>query len=52
MFYKKERKKYYSSIELKHFTDNKKFRGTVKPLISDQGVRPSRITLPDKKKRR
>ena len=47
--YKKDRKKYYSSIELKKFTDNKKFRGTVKPLISDKGVRSSRITFADKK---
>ena len=46
---KKDRKKYYSSNELKRFTDNKKFWVTVKPLISDKGVQPSRITLADKK---
>ena len=46
---KKERKQYYSNIELKFFTENKKFWRTVKPLISDKGVQSSRITLVDKK---
>ena len=49
MLYKTERKKYYSNTELKNFTNIKKFWGTVKPLISDNGVQPSRITLVDKK---
>ena len=47
--YKKERKKYYSNIELNNFTDNKTFWRTVKPLISYKGVQSSRITLVDKK---
>ena len=49
--YKKEQKKYDSNIELKNFTDNKKFWRTVKPLISDKGVQSSRITLVDKKEK-
>ena len=47
----KERKKFYSNIELKMFTDNKKFWRTAKPLISDKGVQSSRITLANKKKK-
>ena len=34
---------------MKHFTDNKTFWRTVKPLISDKGVHSSRIALVDKK---
>ena len=47
--YKKEWKKYYSNIEIKNFTGNKKLWRTVKPLISDKGVKSFRITLVDKK---
>ena len=47
--YKKERKKFYSNIEWKHFKDNKKFWRTVKLLINDIGVQSSKITLVDKK---
>ena len=35
--YKRERKKYYSNLNLKNITDNKNFLNTVKPLFSDKG---------------
>ena len=37
--YKRERKKYYSNLNLKNITDNKRIWNTVKPLFSDKGGR-------------
>ena len=48
-FYKKERRKYYNNINLNEVTDNKIFWKTVKPFLSDKGVKTSHITLVDKK---
>ena len=43
--YKKERKKDYESLDLNNVTDNKKFRKTVKPFLSDKATSFSQITL-------
>ena len=43
--YKKERKKYYTNLDPKHITDNKKFWFTMKPFFSDKGAGTSKITL-------
>ena len=43
--YKKERKKYYTNLDTKHITDNKRFWFTMKPLFSDKGAGTSKITL-------
>ena len=43
--YKKERKKYYSNLDIKNITDNKKFWQTVKPLFTDKGSKNQNITL-------
>ena len=43
--YKKERKKYYSSLDVKKVTDNKKFWKTMKPFFSDKGAGKTDITL-------
>ena len=45
--YKKERKKYYESLDLKSISDNKKFWSTVKPFLSDKSGCSSRINLID-----
>ena len=34
--YKKERKKYYSNLDLKQFTDNKPFWQNIEPFLSDK----------------
>ena len=44
-FYKKERKKFYSNLELYQITDNKRFWKTIKPLLSDKCIQSSAITL-------
>ena len=43
--YKKERKNYYDSLNVKNITDNKKFLYTVKPFISDKSTSQSQISL-------
>ena len=42
---KKERKKYFGNLDLKNFTDNKKFWNTVKPLFTKIKGGSQRITL-------
>ena len=46
--YKKERKKYYTDLNLNDITDSKKFWRTIKPLFSDKGQQTKQITLIDK----
>ena len=43
--YKKERKKYYSNLDIKTITDNKKFWQTVMPFFTDKGPKNQNITL-------
>ena len=43
--YKRERKKYYSNLDIKNITDNKKFWKTVKPLFGDKGGMGEKIVL-------
>ena len=43
--YKKERKKYYSHLDLKQFTDNKTFWQNMKPFLSDKNKATEKITL-------
>ena len=42
---KKEKKRYFSNLDLSNFTDNKKFWNTVKPLLSSGGSGIKKITL-------
>ena len=42
---KKEKKRFFSTLDLNNFTDNKKFWNTVKPLFSEAGVGSRKITL-------
>ena len=42
---KKERKKYFGNLDLKNFTDNKKFWNIVKPLFSKSNGGSRKITL-------
>ena len=46
--YKKERKKYYNSLNMKDITDNKIFCKTIKPFLSEKCTTSSRITLKNK----
>ena len=46
--YKRERKKYYSNLDIKNITDNKKFWKTMKPFFSEKGVFSKNITLVNK----
>ena len=46
--YKRERKKYYSTLDIKNITDNKKFWKTMKPFFSEKGVFSQNITLVNK----
>ena len=48
--YKKERKKYYSTIDIKRLTDNKLFWKTIAPFLSRKGSSSSRITLVENNK--
>ena len=41
---KKEKKRYFSNLNMNNYTDNKKFWNTVKPLFSNYGG-PQKITL-------
>ena len=43
--YKRERKKYYSNLHLKQFTDNKTFWQNMKPSLSDKYKATEKITL-------
>ena len=43
--YKKERKKYYSHLDLKQVTDNKTFWQNMKPFLSDKNKATEKITL-------
>ena len=43
--YKKEKKTFYSNLDLNEITDNKKFWKTLKPLFSDKGPRKQKITI-------
>ena len=45
---KRETKKYWANLDLKKFTDNKKFWDTVKPLLSQSGSIQQKITLVEK----
>ena len=42
---KKEKKKYFKNLDVKSFTDNKKFWNTVKPLFSNYSGGSQKITL-------
>ena len=42
---KKEKKKYFANLNLKNYTDNKKFWNTVKPLFSNYSGAAQKITL-------
>ena len=44
---KKEKKKYFSSINMKNYTDNKKFWNTVKHVFSNNNGSSQKITLVD-----
>ena len=43
--YKRERKRYYSNLNLKNINDNKKFWNTMKPLFGDKGGVKDNIVL-------
>ena len=43
--YKKERKNYYSNINLSNITDNKKFWRTIKPFFTDKSNKTKPITI-------
>ena len=43
--YKKERKKYYTNLDLKKITDSNKFWKTTKPFFSDKGANENNIAL-------
>ena len=43
--YKKERKKFYSQLDIKNITDNKLFWKTMKPFLSDKCTYASKISL-------
>ena len=42
---KKERKRFFSNLDLKNITDNKKFWQTVKPLFGNSGATTNKINL-------
>ena len=48
--YKKERKKYYNSLDIKNITDDKQFWKTIKPFLSEKSKITSKIKLKDKNK--
>ena len=43
--YKKERKKFYSNLDMNNITNNKTFWKTVKPFLTNKGSSVSKITL-------
>ena len=40
-----KRKKYYSNLDLKQFTDNKTFWQNIKPFLNDKNKSTEKITL-------
>ena len=48
--YKKDRKKYYNSLDIKNITDNKQFWKKIKPFLSEKSKVTSKIKLKDKNK--
>ena len=48
--YKKERKNYYNSLDIKNITDNKQFWKTIKPFLSEKIKITSKIKLKDQDK--
>ena len=48
--YKKERKNYYNSLDIKNITDNKQFWKTIKPFLSEKIKTTSKIKLKDQDK--
>ena len=48
--YKRERKDYYDSLDMKNLTDNRKFWATVKPLFSNSTSTTSNISLVENEK--
>ena len=48
--YKKEKRKYFNNLDLKHLADNKTFWKTVKPFLSNKGDFHKKITLIDGEK--
>ena len=45
---KRERTKYFASLDLNNYTDNIKFWNTVKPMFSNSSIGPNNITLVEK----
>ena len=45
--FRKGKTKYYNNLDIKSFTDNKKFWKSIKPLFSDKHFTPNKITLLD-----
>ena len=43
--HKRERKNYYNTLDLKRLTDNKMFWATLKPFLSDKGLKSNNICL-------
>ena len=43
--HKRERNKFYSNLNLKNITDNKKFWKNIKPFFSNKGISKTEITL-------
>ena len=43
--YKKERKKFYSELDINNITDNKSFWKTMKPFLSDKCSQASKISV-------
>ena len=48
--YKKDRKKYYNSLDIKNITDKKQFWKTIKPFLPEKSKVTSKIKLKDKNK--
>ena len=43
--YKRERRKFYNNLDLKDFTDNKRFWTAIKPFLSEKGNLSKKINL-------
>ena len=43
--YKKERRTFYNNLDLKNFTDSKRFWATIKPFLSGKGISSKNINL-------
>ena len=46
--YKREKKQFYTNLDIKDVTDNKKFWKTVKPLLGDKGGLKEKILVVEK----